>query len=402
MSDTVIKVDGVGKKFCKTVKHTMSYGTADLLRNFFGLSHKTDQLRDGEFWALEDVSFELKRGECLGLIGPNGAGKSTLLKILNGIMSPDKGQVTISGRVGALIEVGAGFHPMLTGRENIYVNGSILGFSKREIDEKFDDIVTFSGLDEFIDSPVKFYSSGMYVRLGFAIAAQMEPDVLLIDEVLAVGDAEFSAKCFQYIGNCLRDSAVILVSHSMLHIRRNSTVCLNLKKGTVDMIGEPDRVIHGYLAGMKNIFNGFIHESNDVRYKNINIISQSDAPISFGGGLMVALELELSKKISCEGFEIVVSFLSINQSVVAYVSKKYCKFYKEDLNHSFWKLAFEVNSLPLPAGKYGICIEIFHPKDKSQLLWAHNVYVLEVVGGDHIYRYSAEIPSEWSVLPLSS
>ncbi len=231
MSDVLIKAEGVSKKFCKSLKRSMLYGVQDIARSMVAMSSKTDELRSGEFWAVDNLSFELKRGECLGLIGPNGSGKSTLLKILNGIISPDKGRVEIRGRVGALIEIGAGFHPMLTGRENIYINGSILGFSKKEIDQKFDEIVEFAELGDFIDTPVKHYSSGMYVRLGFAVAAQMEPDVFLIDEVLAVGDVGFRAKCFNVIDKMSKKAAVIFVSHAMPQVARICSGIIVIKGG---------------------------------------------------------------------------------------------------------------------------------------------------------------------------
>ena len=188
--EVLVKVEGVSKKFCRDLKRSLWYGMKDISSELFGI-HQNGQLRKNEFWAVNDVNFELKRGECLGLIGHNGAGKSTLLKMLNGLIKPDKGTITMQGRIGALIELGAGFNPILTGRENIYNNGAVLGFSKKEIDEKFDAIVDFAEIDEFIDTPVQNYSSGMKVRLGFAVAAQMEPDVLIIDEVLAVGDIGF-------------------------------------------------------------------------------------------------------------------------------------------------------------------------------------------------------------------
>ncbi|MDY6987443.1 MAG: ABC transporter ATP-binding protein [Thermodesulfobacteriota bacterium] len=219
-NDIPLRVKGVSKKFCKDLRRTMLYGIQDIAKNMIGLPVRTENLRRAEFWSLDGISFDLRRGECLGLIGPNGAGKSTLLKILNGIMCPDGGRVEVKGRVGALIEVGAGFHPMLTGRENIYINGSILGFSKKEIDKKFDAIVAFSELSDFIDTPVKFYSSGMYVRLGFSIVAQMEPDVMLIDEVLAVGDIGFKSKCFNAIDRISKNAAVVFVSHQMPQIAR--------------------------------------------------------------------------------------------------------------------------------------------------------------------------------------
>ena len=180
------------------------------------------------------MSFEVRRGECLGLIGPNGAGKSTLLKMLNGIIMPDNGSIEINGRVGALIEVGAGFHPLLTGRENIYINGSIMGLRKKEIDQKFDSIVDFAELGDFIETPVSYYSSGMYVRLGFAIAAHIEPDVLLIDEVLAVGDIGFVIKCLNRMGELIPQTATIFVSHRMPMMARISTKAMLMNRGSID------------------------------------------------------------------------------------------------------------------------------------------------------------------------
>jgi lipopolysaccharide transport system ATP-binding protein len=232
MSDILIKAEGVSKKFCKSLKQSMRYGMQDIAKTMFGVSPQSNQLRDKEFWAVDDISFELKRGECLGLIGSNGSGKSTLLKMLNGIIEPDKGRIQINGKIGALIEVGAGFHPMLTGRENIYINGSILGFSKKEMDRKFDAIVEFAELDEFIDTPVKHYSSGMYVRLGFAVAAQMKPDVLLIDEVLAVGDIAFKTKCYHQISKLIEKAAVIFVSHSMSQLSMVASRVLLIEQGS--------------------------------------------------------------------------------------------------------------------------------------------------------------------------
>jgi lipopolysaccharide transport system ATP-binding protein len=212
----------------------MWYGFRDILRDTAGLRPKSDRLRRKEFWAVDDVSFELKKGETLGLIGPNGAGKTTILKMLNGIVLPDKGRVKIKGRVGALIQIGAGFHPQLTGRENIYINGAILGMGKREIDKKFDTIVEFADIGDFLETPVKHYSSGMFVRLGFAVAVHCEPDILLVDEVLAVGDEGFQNKCFNKIGELRKNgTTTILVSHNM-HVVSTFTervIFLNNAKG---------------------------------------------------------------------------------------------------------------------------------------------------------------------------
>ncbi|HEX9600244.1 MAG TPA: ABC transporter ATP-binding protein [Mariniflexile sp.] len=218
-NNILVKVEGLSKKFCKDLKTGLWYGVKDLISGVRGNTHER-QLRPKEFWAVKDVSFELRRGECLGLIGHNGAGKSTLLKILNGLINPDAGKVTIKGRVGALIELGAGFNPILSGRENIYNNGAILGFTKKEIDAKLQTIIDFAELEDFIDMPVQHYSSGMKVRLGFAVAAQMEPDVLIIDEVLAVGDLGFVLKCFKTIDTILPNTAIVFVSHNMPMVSR--------------------------------------------------------------------------------------------------------------------------------------------------------------------------------------
>lgn len=228
--EILVKAEGLSKKFCKDLKTSLWYGVKDLIQNVQG-NKQERSLRDKEFWAVKDINFELRRGECLGLIGHNGAGKSTLLKILNGLIKPDAGRVTIKGKVGALIELGAGFNPILTGRENIYNNGAVLGFSRKEINEKVEEIIDFAEIREFIDMPVKNYSSGMKVRLGFAVAAQMEPDVLIIDEVLAVGDIGFRMKCLTKIGTLLKNTAVLFVSHSMPQVARVSNQILLLNRG---------------------------------------------------------------------------------------------------------------------------------------------------------------------------
>lgn len=216
MSDVLVEAEHVSKKYCANLRRSLWYGVQDLCGEVLA-SDKRDRmrLRRDEFVALDDVSFQLKRGQCLGLVGHNGAGKSTLLKMLNGLIKPDQGSIRIRGRVGALIELGAGFNPLLSGLENIYVNAAVLGMGKREVDRRLDEIIDFAELGEKIDMPLKSYSTGMRVRLGFAIAAQMQPDVLLIDEVLAVGDIRFRAKCYRAIAALReRDTSIIMVSHS--------------------------------------------------------------------------------------------------------------------------------------------------------------------------------------------
>jgi len=239
MNSVVVNVNNVSKKFCRRIKHVMLYGSKDIVKDFFGVKSKTHLLRPGEFFAVNNVSFKLMKGETLGIIGVNGSGKSTLLKMINGIYMPDEGYIEVNGRAGALIEIGAGFHPMLTGRENIYINGSILGMAKKEIDKKFEEIVNFSELEDFIDTPVKFYSSGMFVRLGFAIAVFCNPEILLIDEILSVGDIAFQNKAFKKLYS-LKEKAngIIYVGHNMMHIRNMCDRVIVIDNGKKLFIGE--------------------------------------------------------------------------------------------------------------------------------------------------------------------
>lgn len=252
MSDYIaIAIDGVSKKFCRDLKRSMRYGLSDVLKDTVGFRVRSDVLRKKEFWAIDEISLEIKKGERFGIIGPNGSGKTTLLKMISGIYGPDKGSISAKGRVGALIAVGAGFHPQLTGRENIYINGTILGMSKRQIKSRFDRIVEFAGIGDFLDTPVKFYSSGMFVKLGFAVAAHCEPDILLVDEVLAVGDIAFQAKCLTRLEE-LRKKGVttLLVSHHMPKIGSFCERVLYLSGGRVKILAEPHIAINALESDM--------------------------------------------------------------------------------------------------------------------------------------------------------
>ncbi|WMI69836.1 ABC transporter ATP-binding protein [Mangrovimonas sp. YM274] len=270
--DILVKVEGLSKKFCKDLKTSLWYGVKDLTAEMLGHPYSA-VLRPKEFWAVKGVSFELRRGECLGLIGHNGAGKSTLLKILNGLINPDDGKVTIKGRVGALIELGAGFNPILSGRENIYNNGAILGFSRKEIDAKLDEIIAFAELEDFIDMPVQHYSSGMKVRLGFAVAAQMEPDVLLVDEVLAVGDLGFIMKCFKTIDELLPKTAIIFVSHSMPLVSRVCNKILLLDHGKTLFKGkDTSKGIDIYYSQFKGNGTSIIFSNGLFELKKVGLV----------------------------------------------------------------------------------------------------------------------------------
>jgi lipopolysaccharide transport system ATP-binding protein len=249
MSDTpwAIRAEGLSKKFGLTLRQSMKYGLRDATRRMLGKPSENTLLRDGEFWAVRNVSFELREGEALGIMGVNGSGKTTLLRILNGVYAPDVGRAQLRGRVGAMIAAGAGFSPMLSGRENVYVNGALLGLSTREIDGLMDEIVAFSELERFIDLPVKNYSSGMYVRLGFAIAALSRPDILVMDEVLAVGDLNFQKKCYDHILELKRKgTAIILVSHAPGAIWAVCDRGLFINQGELKVDGSTEDVIRAY------------------------------------------------------------------------------------------------------------------------------------------------------------
>ena len=267
MSETVIRVENLGKRYrigerepYKTLRESLTCAVTTpyrVITSMFNGSHSPSSSSSTpqnptpstQFWALKDVSFEVKRGEVVGIIGRNGAGKSTLLKILSRITEPTEGQVRINGRVGALLEVGTGFHPELTGRENIYLNGAILGMRKAEIVHKFDEIVAFAEIEKFIDTPVKRYSSGMYVRLAFAVAAHLEPEILIVDEVLAVGDAAFQKKCLGKMGDVAREGRTVLfVSHNMAAVENLCGRAMHLEEGAVAFGGLSHQVVERYLG----------------------------------------------------------------------------------------------------------------------------------------------------------
>ena len=276
MSDIVIRVENLSKQYEIGVAKTRH----DTLRDHLTEGFKSLFRRDGQrsavsaqrsapsetIWALKDVSFEIQRGEVVGFIGRNGAGKSTLLKILSRITEPTSGFAEIRGRVGSLLEVGSGFHGELTGRENIYLNGAILGMKKWEIEKKFDEIVEFSGVEKFIDTPVKRYSSGMYTRLAFAVAAHLETEIFIVDEVLAVGDAEFQRKCLGKMGNVANEGRTILfVSHNMQAVNSLCSRGIFLKAGKIEESGDVTTVVNGYLAStMEGVSQGLERIWDDV------------------------------------------------------------------------------------------------------------------------------------------
>jgi lipopolysaccharide transport system ATP-binding protein len=256
MDSTAIRVENLGKVYQlahltrrhQTFREALTDMALAPIRRFRQLRGTDESMED--FWALKEVSFEVQRGEVVGIVGRNGAGKSTLLKVLSRIVEPTEGRAVMRGRVASLLEVGTGFHPELSGRENIYLNGSILGMRKREVDSKFDQIAAFAEIEKFLDTPVKRYSSGMYVRLAFAVAAHLDPEILIIDEVLAVGDAEFQARCLGKMKELSTggDRTVLFVSHNMAAVRSLCTRGILLDKGRVSMVDSSSAIVDAYMA----------------------------------------------------------------------------------------------------------------------------------------------------------
>ncbi len=395
-----MKVDGVSKKFAKDLKRSLLYGLADVASGIFRRSLNLE-LRKSEFWAVQDVSFEVRRGECLGLIGHNGAGKSTLLKMLNGLIRPDKGSIEMRGRVGALIELGAGFNLILTGRENIYNNGAVLGFTKAEIDAKLDEIIDFSEIGDFIDMPVQNYSSGMKVRLGFAIAAQMQPDILLIDEVLAVGDIGFVLKCFNRMDKLLQNTAMIFVSHSMPQVARMANKLLLLENGqTVVYSDDVSTGLANYYARYKNTITDY-KGSDYASLKGIRIFSEGnkfetdDIRINYGADLELELEIECLKTI--ENPSLYLVFYDREQRGFGEVFN-----FSEELNlnnvSNLLRVRARFPSITFNQGKYSITVAFSQEgANRETFFRAQSIIYFDVIGGVNGW-VPVQFNPEWTLI----
>ncbi len=390
MADTeiLVSVKGLSKKFCKDLKTSWKYGVKDLFLGLKG-NMKDRLLRPKEFWALRDISFELRRGECLGLIGHNGAGKSTLLKILNGLINPDAGKVTIKGRVGALIELGAGFNPILSGRENIYNNGAVLGFTRAEIDAKVEDIIDFAEIREFIDMPVKNYSSGMKVRLGFSVAAQMEPDVLLIDEVLAVGDLGFIMKCFKTIDNLLNKTAIIYVSHNMPTVSRLCDKIILMERGKNMFQGyDVGKAIDMYYASFVENESNVVYTNGSMellsaRLLNAPVNNSNTQQIKWKEDLTITFKFKLNLEIAVPLFRILI--YDKEQRPLAIFEPNYDPNLiriKDD------RLTFNVHhkNLQLSKGVYSINVTAFKRNSNEPILRINGALLFQIIHEDDHFQ----------------
>lgn len=370
MSKTVISVRGLGKKYKlgatlspDTLRDHIMHG---LSRLFHRRNGKPARLGSEEFWALRDVSFDVKQGEVLGVIGPNGSGKSTLLKILTGITEPTEGEVRMKGRVGSLLEVGTGFHQELTGRENIYMNGAILGMTRAEINAKFDEIVAFSGVEKFLDTPVKRYSSGMRVRLGFAVAAHFEPELLLIDEVLAVGDISFQNKCLGKMEEVAKGGRTVLfVSHNMSTVRALCDRAVLVSGSRLCADGEVDQVMASYRSVAGALANVPVSDRSDrggngvlrftsLRFSLIDPRVRANSQWVSGKPARVELSYASGGQDSLKDVNLAVTFYT-NDGVPLFVCDTYLSRAFSDIPPT-GVVTCDIPNVPLAEGRYRVTI----------------------------------------------
>lgn len=387
---SIIKVTGVSKSYDISHQQRASYRTVkDDLVNFLKKPVGGGSTREGHetFWALDDVSFEVTQGEIFGVMGKNGSGKSTLLKILSRIVDPTKGKIEMHGRVASLLEVGTGFHPELTGRENIYFNGSMIGMSRQEIRKRFNEIVEFSEVEKFLDTPVKFYSSGMYVRLAFSVAAHLEPDVLILDEVLAVGDAAFQKKSFNKIISTMQSGCtVLMVSHGAENLRKLCKSGILLENGKITSTGKIDKVLMDYsisqLAQLEPtstvLREALIHRIGIKQPDNL----KSDSPF----------ESEI---------EFIIKDDLPNCSVNFYVEDSTGKgiFHKsipiEDSKSGTYKVGIELPRLSLNTGAYSTWFRITSKKEMGEYATDSDREVFEVMGTEEQPYSPVDIAASW-------
>ena len=395
MSDIVIRCENISKQYrlgeqesYKALRDVISSAMRAPFRRTRPVRRNDDYV-----WALGDVSFEVRRGEVVGIIGHNGAGKSTLLKILSRITRPTRGYAEINGRVGSLLEVGTGFHAELTGRENVYMNGAILGMRKAEIDRKFDEIVSFAGVEKFIDTPVKRYSSGMYVRLAFGVAVHLETEVLLVDEVLAVGDAQFQRKCFAKMNDIGKDGRTILfVSHNMAAVRSICEEAVVLDQGQVFAKGEIDATVDRYLAHVNSEQYEVVETSNFI-VNSVRIESNHSPVIKTFDPVEMKVQFVAKKEIGDPG--LYVSILTMESKRLAGLDFKDFSTVAPFREGETCELGFTIESLPLLPGVYQLEI---HLKDMARGLieivprtFPFEVAETQVYGGRKLDRWFGDI-----------
>lgn len=401
MSDTVIKVDNLSKQYrigaregYKTFRETLvdaAKAPFQQISSLLNPKSKIRNLKHETIWALKDVSFEVKQGEVLGIIGRNGAGKSTLLKVLSKITEPTEGRVELRGRVGSLLEVGTGFHPELTGHENIYLYGAILGMDRWEVSRKFDEIVAFAELEEFLDTPVKRYSSGMYMRLAFAVAAHLEPEILLVDEVLAVGDAAFQNKCLGKMDDVVGEGRTILfVSHNMAAIQNLSRKTALFDSGHLVSFGNTNVIIQQYLnSSYENMTSDLIHRedrkgSGKIRFAAFSLKNENREVVkSFSSGEYAILSLKLAKRDEQEKIKNLHFSIGIDDQFgtrITNLNTDVVNQHFNELGGADNAIEIHINRMPLTQGKYGFTL--FCTTNGIIADWVKNAGIFEVEAGD--------------------
>lgn len=375
--EALIEVENVSKKFCKDLKRSLWYGVRDFAYELSGGKPLERRLRPDEFWSLRDVSFQVRRGECLGLIGPNGAGKTTLLRILNGLIKPDAGKIVTCGRIGALISVGAGFIPILTGRENIYATGALYGFTTDYINRTFDEIVSFSGLEEFIDMPVQNYSSGMQVRLGFSIATKMDTDILILDEVLAVGDMEFRSKCYAYLSEAMNTRAVIIVSHSMPQIGRLANIGMTLQKGRVEYFGNTNDAIQHYYRLFPETTMSRRTGSGDLKIADFNVRDSHGENIDsvntarFGEPLIFSFGIQRFN-LSINRAHLSIVIFDMNGTICMECTTSF-QDHVIEIDGEYTTQSARIDRLQLAQGRYRVSLVLRSVNETEIYDWLHHV-----------------------------
>ena len=351
------------------------------------VNDRSAKASDDYVWALRDINFEVKTGEILGIIGKNGAGKSTLLKLLSRVTSPTTGSIKTKGRIASLLEVGTGFHPELTGRENIYLNGAILGMTKSEIKTKIDEIIAFSGCEMYIDTPVKRYSSGMRVRLGFAVAAHLEPEILVVDEVLAVGDAEFQKKAIGKMQDLSTGEGrtVLFVSHNMVSIQQLCTRCLVLEKGTVAFNGNTKLSIDRYLLKeiKENKRVNFPIKTENIIIEHFSIIDEfNNHSRTLLIGSAYKLKLRLKSIVSFDQYiDVRIQFFQ-NEQLITTINTfhKNATYLLSEFNEA--NFVCNIPKLPISVGNYNLGIQIFNRREKQILFQNDHFFDIEINQGD--------------------
>ncbi|MBA3648956.1 MAG: ABC transporter ATP-binding protein [Chitinophagales bacterium] len=387
--EPVIRVEQLSKKYTIGRRHSGNFREAisDRIENIF-LRRKNNA---AEFWALKEVSFEVQKGEVIGIIGKNGAGKSTLLKILSRITEPTSGRVEMNGRVSSLLEVGTGFHPELTGRENIFMNGAILGMKRMEIKNKFEEIVSFSGIEQFIDTPVKRYSSGMYVRLAFAVAAHLEPEILIVDEVLAVGDAEFQNKCLGKMKDVSeKDGRTLLfVSHNMGAISRLCKSAMLLDNGKIIFRGaasEAIQIYHHPLSRNNNLLDSTGRSGNGkYRFSNFTITDNNGTPVNiFNTGSDVRIIVSLVPRLPAERISAYIT-LSIKDNFGNRLLSLASGLKNEKVNlQGAARIIWEIKKCPLSADDYLCDLYLFETAGGLDMVdYLENAFTLSIEEGDY-------------------